>query len=250
MTKPKSKTTQTYSGRSIAEQILEGTWLGNLLYGEPEKYTDGHGKPRSHASFAESANGQMVNKMKDTGKDTGHLIVSTLADVPVDIYDGVKSAVNGDWNGVTLAAASLALPQIAESALKWVKTADGKIMLKELGLTEYDFKRLIERGWTPEQIFEASGRHGLDMNVAKPNSNSKATLISNEMKDLGMSPGMQSRLEYLTEQSKKGIRLIKDKYGNPYTIIEWSKLPSSQRGLGKSDIDLQYVDDWYNTLIR
>ena len=40
------------------------------------------------------------------------------------------------------------------------------------------------------------------------------------MKDLGMSPGMQSRLEYLTEQSKKGIRLIKDKYGNPYTIIE------------------------------
>lgn len=25
MTKPKSKTTQTYSGRSIAEQILEGT---------------------------------------------------------------------------------------------------------------------------------------------------------------------------------------------------------------------------------
>lgn len=38
----------------------------------------------------------MVNKIKDTGKDTGHLIASTLADVPVDIYDGVKSAVNGD----------------------------------------------------------------------------------------------------------------------------------------------------------
>lgn len=81
------------------------------------------------------------------------------------------------------------------------------------------------------------------MNVAKPNSNSKATLISNEMKDLGMTPGMQSRLEYLTEQRKKGIQLVKDKYGNPHTIVEWAKLPASQRGIGTNYIDLEYIDN-------
>lgn len=81
------------------------------------------------------------------------------------------------------------------------------------------------------------------MNVAKPNSNSKATLISNEMKDLGMTPGMQSRLEYLTEQHKKGMQLVKDKYGNPHTIVEWAKLPANQRGVGTNYIDLEYIDN-------
>lgn len=92
--------------------------MGNLLYGKPETYVDGNGKTRSHASFKESTNGQLVSRMEQTGKDAGTLIVETLYDVPADIYNGVKSAFNKDLGGVALAAASLFLPQIMESGLK------------------------------------------------------------------------------------------------------------------------------------
>jgi hypothetical protein len=32
--------------------------------------------------------------------------------------------------------------------------------------------------------------------------------------------------------------------------VEWAKLPASQRGVGTNYIDLEYIDNWYNTLIR
>jgi hypothetical protein len=53
--------------------------LGNLLYGKPKTYKDGYGKTRSHASFKESANGQLVQRMGETAKDAGNLVATGLA---------------------------------------------------------------------------------------------------------------------------------------------------------------------------
>ena len=55
--------------KSIAEQLLAGTKLGNLLYGTERK----------DASFKESANGQLVQRMGETAKDAGGLVATGLA---------------------------------------------------------------------------------------------------------------------------------------------------------------------------
>ena len=87
---------KTYSGRSIASQLLEGTKLGKILYGEPETYKDGYNKTRSHASLEESANGQQLNRMKDTAIGAGTVIAENVADTAMDIGHATISAAKGD----------------------------------------------------------------------------------------------------------------------------------------------------------
>lgn len=65
--------------KSIAEQLLAGTKLGNLLYGKPETYKDGYDIERKDADFKESANGQLVQRMWETAKDAGNLVATGLA---------------------------------------------------------------------------------------------------------------------------------------------------------------------------
>ena len=76
---------QKYTGNevalqpSIAEQLLRGTTVGNWIYGKPKEYTDGDGSKRQDATFKESANGQMVQRMGETAKDAGNLVLTGLA---------------------------------------------------------------------------------------------------------------------------------------------------------------------------
>lgn len=65
--------------KSIAEQLLAGTKLGNLLYGKQKTYKDGNNQERKDASFKESANGQLVQRMGETAKDAGGLAATGLA---------------------------------------------------------------------------------------------------------------------------------------------------------------------------
>lgn len=65
--------------KSIAEQLLAGTRIGNLLYGKQETYKDGNNQERKDATFKESANGQMVQRMGETAKDAGNLALTGLA---------------------------------------------------------------------------------------------------------------------------------------------------------------------------
>lgn len=58
--------------KSIAEQLLTGTKLGNLLYGKQETYKDGDNQERKDASLNESANGQLAQRM-------GKLLATTFA---------------------------------------------------------------------------------------------------------------------------------------------------------------------------
>ena len=69
----------TYSGTSIAQQLLGNSWLGRLLYGKPETYKDGYGTERQHASLPESANGQELQRMGDTAKTTGKIALTGFA---------------------------------------------------------------------------------------------------------------------------------------------------------------------------
>lgn len=105
--------------KSIAQQLLEGTRLGNLLYGKQETYKDGNNQERKDASFKESANGQLVQRMGDTVKGVGRTIAENFLDVPMDVYSGIESGIKGDWAGVGLSAASLFLPQMLEQSIKF-----------------------------------------------------------------------------------------------------------------------------------
>lgn len=82
--------------KSIAQQLLEGTRLGNLLYGKQETYKDGNNQERKDASFKESANGQLVQRMGDTVKGVGRTIAENFLDVPMDVYSGIESGIKGD----------------------------------------------------------------------------------------------------------------------------------------------------------
>ena len=82
--------------KSIAEQLLAGTKLGNLLYGKQKTYKDGNNQERKDASFKESANGQLVQRMGETAKDTGRTVAENILDVPMDIYSGLESGIKGD----------------------------------------------------------------------------------------------------------------------------------------------------------
>lgn len=82
--------------KSIAEQLLEGTKIGNLLYGKQKTYKDGNNQERKDTSFKESANGQMVRRMGETAKGTGRTVAENVLDIPMDIYSGFESGINGD----------------------------------------------------------------------------------------------------------------------------------------------------------
>lgn len=88
--------TEIAQPKSIAEQLLAGTKLGNLLYGKQETYKDGNNQERKDASFKESANGQMVQRMKETTVSAGRTVADNLLDVPMDIYSGIESGIKGD----------------------------------------------------------------------------------------------------------------------------------------------------------
>lgn len=70
---------EVYTGKSWAEQLLAGTWLGNLLYGPEKTYIDGYGHERKDASFLESANGQEFKRMVNTVKDAAKISAMGLA---------------------------------------------------------------------------------------------------------------------------------------------------------------------------
>lgn len=250
---------QSYSGRSIASQLLEGTKLGKLLYGEPETYTDGYGKTRSHASLEESANGQQLKRMKDTAVGAGKVVAENVADTAMDVGHAAISASKGDWKDAAMYASFIALPQIAEagvkSAAKYLRRTDLDFdtiyELKQSGLTDIDIDRLLQRGWSPRQIFEAHGRHGLDFaGRGKSGSNVKAKLLDSDMKWYGMKPELISRADDLIDQSKSGVKIVKDKFGNPHTLDEWNKLPLWQRGSKEPQfVDKEYILKHFNDLL-
>lgn len=70
--------TQTYSGKSIFQGLIENTWLGKKLYGNTT-YTDGYGAQRSNASFKDSANGKLISRMGNTAKDAAKITVAGLS---------------------------------------------------------------------------------------------------------------------------------------------------------------------------
>lgn len=82
--------------KSIAEQLLAGTKLGNLLYGKQKTYKDGYGTERKDASFKESTNGQLVQRMGDTAKDAGSLALTGLAfDNPLTASNAMAPLITG-----------------------------------------------------------------------------------------------------------------------------------------------------------
>ena len=103
--------------KSIAEQLLAGTKLGSLLYGKQETYKDGNNQEREDASFNESANGQLVQRMVETAKDAGELVATGLA------------------FGNPLTASNAMSPLIASSQAYWIGHGinDGAQRIENIG---------------------------------------------------------------------------------------------------------------------
>ena len=103
--------------KSIAEQLLAGTRIGNLLYGKQQTYKDGDNQERKDASFNESANGQLVQRMGETAKDVGELSANVLA------------------FGNPLTASAYMAPLIAGSQAYWITYGinDGAQRIENIG---------------------------------------------------------------------------------------------------------------------
>lgn len=106
---------ETYSGKSIAQQLLGDTKLGKWLWGN-NTYKDGYGIERKDASFKESANGQLVERMAETAKDTGNLVATGFA------------------FGNPLTAGSVMSPLITASQAYWIANGinDGQQRIENL----------------------------------------------------------------------------------------------------------------------
>ena len=79
MTKEINNKNQNYSGSSIASHWLSGTWLGNLLGYGKNTYIDGYGMERQNPSLKESAQGQQLDRMKDTAKTYGTIALTGMS---------------------------------------------------------------------------------------------------------------------------------------------------------------------------
>lgn len=185
------------------------------------------------------------------------------------IYNGIDNFLNGpeEFNGAPINkgagalefffdpagkiddAAKLAknLQQIAKKYKRRTSfdlPEETLMLLKESGLSNMDASRLLERGWDPDQIFEALGRHDIKP-FGKPNSNLRVKDFNKMMLDVGMKPNSVSKFEYLTEILKSGKNIYKDKYGNPYTYEEWvRKFPDQDPS--KSIMSQSELIDYYN----
>lgn len=79
MAKKDKTRNQSYSGESIASKLLSGTGIGKLLgYGD-NTYTDGYGVTRENAPLSESAQGQQLDRMKDTAVNAANLVAAGAA---------------------------------------------------------------------------------------------------------------------------------------------------------------------------
>lgn len=106
---------ETYSGKSIAQQLLGDTKLGKWLW-RNNTYTDGYDSEKKDASFKESANGQLVERMAKTTKDAGNLAMTGLA------------------FGNPLTAGSIMSPLITASQAYWIANGinDGRQRIENL----------------------------------------------------------------------------------------------------------------------
>lgn len=110
---------------SIAEQLLRGTKIGNWLYGESKTYTDGNNAKRQDATFKESANGQMVQRMGETAKDAGSLALTGLAfGNPLTTSNAMAPLITGSqayWIGYGINDGAQRIESIGEGVKNFVE---------------------------------------------------------------------------------------------------------------------------------
>ena len=142
---------ETYSGKSWAKQLLAGTWLGNLLYGPEETYTDGYGHKRKDASFSESANGQEAKRMAETAKDAAKISAMGLAfgnpltagEVMAPLITGAQAYMVGE--GLNDAQRRVN-ENLTTKKSNWEQVGDAAIVGLDL-LGSYPALKSINTGW-------------------------------------------------------------------------------------------------------
>lgn len=96
MAKKDKTRNQSYSGESIASKLLSGTGIGKLLgYGD-NTYTDGYGVTRENAPLSESAQGQQLDRMKDTAVNAANLVAATAAENRFDYWQALNNSNNSN----------------------------------------------------------------------------------------------------------------------------------------------------------
>ena len=131
--------------KSIAEQLLAGTRIGNLLYGKQETYKDGNNQERKDASFDESANGQLVQRMGETAKDAGGLVATGLAfGNPLTASEVMAPLITGSqayWIGHGINDGAQRIENIGEGVKNFVEDPswqNAKTVAKEVPMLALD----------------------------------------------------------------------------------------------------------------
>lgn len=94
--------------------------------------------------------------------------------------------------------------------------------LRNIGLGRYDVQNLLDRGFSTEQIY----RLGSQTVTPGQRSNRRANTLAQRLLDMGESPVLPTRLDYLQSVIDNGGELLE--YRNmPYTIEEWREIPGT-----------------------
>lgn len=94
--------------------------------------------------------------------------------------------------------------------------------LNNIGLRRYDIQNLLDRGFSPEQMLRLASQTG----TPGYTSNRRANILAQRLSDLGESPVLPTRLDYLRSAVNNGSPLLEYNHV-PYTWDEWNELPET-----------------------
>lgn len=94
--------------------------------------------------------------------------------------------------------------------------------LNRHGLGRYDIQNLLDRGLTTEDMLRLTDTH-----TPGSTGNYRAQILEQRLRDMGVTPSLPTRLDYLQSFVDNGGVLMQ--YRNrPYSFEEWAELPETR----------------------
>lgn len=144
---------KTYSGTSMARQLLKDTTLGKLLYGEEKPYIDGYGREREHYMSP------TATTLRKVGTFLGGRKVYDKNGEEMHIIAGDPPAVNIALSPLMLARKAELFKKVEEAkkALDKTKSSVNWLNTPEL--------RIAARNWTTAGLKEAREEYARLLNI-------------------------------------------------------------------------------------
>jgi hypothetical protein len=168
-----------------------------------------------------------------------------------DTANAAKHLVNGEQPALGVVANPFSRSVNATPSDGFSRVGDGVLQYTTLspierarlthrqGLGPYDIQNLLDRGFSPQQIEQLQ-----DVTTTGLSTNHRANELAQRLINQGITPTLQSRLNYLQDAYNNGIQIVSDSYGRPITQIE-----AIRRGIrGTRPASMDYVNQYYGKI--